>query len=107
MSHRGEGVSGQCGGDVPEHGAEGLGWGGREHRAGAGDGGEGWSSAVTEGRTGASPHPTAPLESSTRTATLETASRREVAMVKGAASGRASAAATSTEKVSLSSNRLM
>jgi len=69
----------------------------------------GWSSAVTEGSTGASPHPTAPLRSSTRTATLETATRREDAMVKGAASGtssrRASAAATSTEKVSLSASK--
>lgn len=69
----------------------------------------GWSSAVTEGRTGASPQPTAPLESSTRTATLETDSRREDAMVKGAASGtssgRASAADTSTEKVSLRASK--
>uniref|UniRef100_A0A8R7TNR3 Uncharacterized protein n=1 Tax=Triticum urartu TaxID=4572 RepID=A0A8R7TNR3_TRIUA len=69
----------------------------------------GWSSAVTEGRAGASPQPTAPLESSTRTATLATSSRREEAMFKGVASGtlsgRASAAATSTEKVSLSASK--
>jgi hypothetical protein len=60
---------------------------------------------VTEGSTGASPQPTAPLQSSTRTATLESAARREAAMVKGAMSGtrsgRAPAADTSTEKVSL------
>jgi hypothetical protein len=69
----------------------------------------GWSSAVTEGSTDASPHPTAPPRSSTRTATLETASRRDDAMVKGAASGtssgRASAAATSAEKVALSASK--
>jgi hypothetical protein len=51
---------------------------------------------VTEGSTGASPQPT----------TLESAARREAAMVKGAMSGtrsgRAPAADTSTEKVSLS-----
>ena len=64
---------------------------------------------MTEGSTGASPHLTAPLRSSTRTATLFTATRREDAMVKGAASGassgRTSATAMSTVKVSLSASK--
>jgi hypothetical protein len=69
----------------------------------------GWSPAVTEGSTGASPQPTAPLRRSTRTTTLESAARREDTMVKGATSGtrsgRAPVADTSTEKVSLSASK--
>ena len=111
IPHRGEGVSREHTGDVLEQRAEGRRGGpvSAAHARPAAWSAAGWSSAVTEGSTGASPHPTAPLRSSTRTATLFTATRREDAMVKGAASGtssgRASAAATSTAKVSLSASK--
>lgn len=65
----------------------------------------GWSSAVTKGRIGASPHPTEPLLSSTLMATFSTLSNLDDAMVKGAIkgtfSGLFSALCTSTVKVSI------
>lgn len=63
-----------------------------------------WSSAVTKGKIGASPHPTAPLLNSTLMATFSTLSSLEVAMVKGAIKGTFSclfsALCTSTVNVS-------
>jgi hypothetical protein len=47
----------------------------------------GWSSAVTEGRMGASPHPTLPSSNSTRIATFLTNSNLDEAIVNGAVRG--------------------
>jgi hypothetical protein len=95
-------VSGEHTGNILQQGAEGA----AAHARPAIPSAAGWSPAVMEGSTGASPQPTAPLRSSTRTMMLESMARREDAMVKGATSGtwsgRAPAADTSTEKVSLS-----
>lgn len=63
-----------------------------------------WSSAVTKGKIGVSPHPTAPLFNSTLMATFSTLSNLQVAIVKGAIKGTFSglfaALCTSTVNVS-------
>jgi len=83
-------VSWEDTGDFLEHRAERRRWCTRERMAGPARGGE--RGRLVLGRVGRQhgrlPKPTAPLQSSTRMATLETASRREDAMVKGATGAR-------------------